>query len=377
MEHRKCYNNSSKVAGIKPKTFPFLYCSIFSITLLLCLPVTHANAGTTLQVSPRSNLIPPPQHVSKSDGLIRDQKIRSKEGIELETLKASSGGVSLKKIQKAKRAVRRKQILTMFLLRIGFILLSPISIFTTVLCLAMTLVFLTLRILTLNLTNRDTFQIAYILFRSNFSFFLACVTGFINPIFAIFGLVASSLVTGVEIMEPILRIKYRRELKRLRHLHKLITDPVLMETMGMLMKSAQSINLTHASIHQSRPKVISSPFSSMKSKVVNQSMSREKSKELVDLFLQSSAVQNISQQIQSKGTHSRFSPRIQQWGKEQYQSLRRSGLLEEAANQAVEKLSKELESIMGFLPYLEAIEKVRKKKEEDLNKHEKARNKKK
>lgn len=59
-------------------------------------------------------------------------------------------------------------------------------------------------------------------------------------------------------------------------------------------------------------------------------------------------------------------PAVWKWTQQQYTSLKESGLLEAAAKQAIQALHGELEAAAEFLPYLNAIEKVRQEQQERL-----------
>ena len=59
-------------------------------------------------------------------------------------------------------------------------------------------------------------------------------------------------------------------------------------------------------------------------------------------------------------------PAVWKWTQQQYASLKESGLLESAAKQAIQALHGELEAAAEFLPYLNAIERVRREQQERL-----------
>ena len=61
-------------------------------------------------------------------------------------------------------------------------------------------------------------------------------------------------------------------------------------------------------------------------------------------------------------------PALWQWSQQQYVTLKESGILEAAAKQALQALQGELESAAEFLPYLNAIEQVRREQVERLAK---------
>lgn len=325
------------------------------------VPATPAAPATSI----KSNLaVYPPQQTSGNPRPIKSDKFTEtiSKNVSSYNKRVKDSLPSIQSIQKQKRRLKRKQFLIIFLLRVAFVVLLPISVVTAAISLAITLLFLGLRILTLNFTNRDTYQISSIVFRSNLSLIVASITGILNPIFATFGVIAAMSASAIEITEPLLRIKYQREIKRLRHLHRLLTDPVLMETMGMLVKGAKSMSAITAA--KSKKDMLS--IANKSSDVL--SMSIESSRDLVDIMIKSSGAQDFVQRVELNGN---IPPQVLLWAQEQYKSLRKSGVLEEAAKLAVGALSKELEGIARFLPYLEAIELVRKKEEDDQKKRQK------
>ena len=83
-----------------------------------------------------------------------------------------------------------------------------------------------------------------------------------------------------------------------------------------------------------------------------------KSTQLVETIMESSGIDDF---IEHK-LHERkkvVSPFMAKWIKDQWRTLRTSGVLEDAAARALQALEKELSSAASFLPYLEAIESVR------------------
>ena len=61
-------------------------------------------------------------------------------------------------------------------------------------------------------------------------------------------------------------------------------------------------------------------------------------------------------------------PAVWRWTRQQYTALKESELLQSAARQAIHALQGELESASEFLPYLDAIEKVRREQQDRLAK---------
>ena len=55
----------------------------------------------------------------------------------------------------------------------------------------------------------------------------ASLTGIFLPVFALFGLIASTTEAACEMVKPIMCIRYQRQVRKLRHLQKILTDPVL------------------------------------------------------------------------------------------------------------------------------------------------------
>jgi len=90
----------------------------------------------------------------------------------------------------------------------------------------------------------------------------------------------------------------------------------------------------------------------------------ETSSQLVEQLVQSSgAVKSVLDDFQQRAPKP-----VWEWTKQQYKALKDSGLLEEAASRAMQALEGELEMASAFLPYLDAIEKVRKQQMDELNK---------
>lgn len=189
----------------------------------------------------------------------------------------------------------------------------------------------------------------------------ASLTGIFLPVFALFGLVASVATAACEIAEPILRIRYQRQLKKLRHLQKILTDPVLMETMEYLLRGAEAVSLATAAQvdkagrHVGKAGAGVSRFALGAGKKTAQQI-QDNSVQLVETMLASPEIQNIRQSIEQK-----MPSRLNEWTRDQWESLRKSGILEDAARAALHALKNELNTAASFLPYLEAIKEVRDK----------------
>jgi len=260
--------------------------------------------------------------------------------------------------QRAK-SIKRKEFLALLGLRVAFVLLFPFAVVGFGLTFGVSILLLALRILTLNFCFRDVSKISFAFMRATVSLLLACVTGIISPLFATFGLLAALSVALLEMAEPILRIRYARQMKKLAHLHKLITDPVLMETMGVVIRgasamSAAAVDVGH-SVQQKAGTKVRRGLGSAKHSVKNSSAATT---ELVENLLNSSGALRAKETIENKLPTS-----VVSWGKDQMDSLRKSGALEVAATRAIEALRKDLSGAAAFMPYLEAIENVRQKQQ--------------
>ena len=147
---------------------------------------------------------------------------------------------------------------------------------------------------------------------------------------------------------------YKRQMKKLAHLHKLITDPVLMETLGVVIRGASVLSSVAVeagqSVQQSTTKKVRKGLLMVKEKQTNNA-----STELVETLIQSSGAIEAQRVLEKK-----LPTPVVSWGKDQWESLRRSGALEAAATRALQALRKDISSASAFLPYLEAIEQVRK-----------------
>ena len=148
-------------------------------------------------------------------------------------------------------------------------------------------------------------------------------------------------------------------MKKLAHLHKLITDPVLMETMGVVIRGASAISAAAVdvghTIQQEAGTKVKRGIKGAKHSVQNSSTATT---ELVENLLNSSGAIKAKETIENK-----LPSPVVSWGKDQMESLRKSGALEAAATRALEALRKDLSGAAAFMPYLEAIENVRQKQQ--------------
>mmetsp|Transcript_1641 Transcript_1641/g.2335 ORF Transcript_1641/g.2335 Transcript_1641/m.2335 type:complete len:389 (+) Transcript_1641:176-1342(+) len=266
-------------------------------------------------------------------------------------------------IKSTTRKMKRTEFRMLLAVRFAFMLILPISTILLVPCVILCLVFTSLRILCFNFLFRDISKIMMALSRATLNLVLASLTGILSPIFAIFGLIAGLSVAAVEMSEPLLRIKYKRELRKLKHLHKLITDPVLLETLGVVMKGAKAISETAVDISSpvidsAKRTVDRETRNIWKSKKVSVRKEVGASHELVETLLQSEGLVNVKESL----VHKLPEP-VSNWGQEQFEALRKSGVLESAVSKVFSALKEDLSGAAEFLPYLEAIEKVRKEQE--------------
>jgi len=254
-------------------------------------------------------------------------------------------------VRVSKRRWKRKEMFALFLLRIGFLINLPFSI----LFLALSLVFWSLtiivRILTLNFVARDLSSIAYALSKALVALTFASLTGIFLPVFAMFGLIASLTGAAIEIAEPILRIRYRRILRKLRHLQKILNDPVLLETIDIMSRGAQAV--TAATSNQ----VQNVSRRAVRAGKLKYDGVQDTSAQLIETLIQSPSAIAWQESVKK-----RLPDSVAIWTRDQVNLLRNSGVLEEAASHALNALSKskELSAAATLLPYIEAISQVQK-----------------
>lgn len=144
------------------------------------------------------------------------------------------------------------------------------------------------------------------------------------------------------------------------------TDPVLVETLQQLLRGAEMVTtMTQrqiaSSADASRRRItdmVSSGYSATAASL------GALSTDLVEqLVMEVSANSEILAEIKSKAP-----PAVWRWAQLQYQSLKQSGLLEAAAKSALQALQGELEAASSFLPYLDAIDKVRREQQQKIAK---------
>ncbi len=144
-------------------------------------------------------------------------------------------------------------------------------------------------------------------------------------------------------------------MKKLAHLHKLITDPVLMETLGVVIRGASVLSSAAVEAGQS---VQQSTTKKVRKGLLMVQEKKNASAELVETLIQSSGAIEAQRVLETK-----LPTPVVSWGKDQWESLRRSGALEAAATRALQALRNDLSGAAAFLPYLEAIEQVRKQQQ--------------
>ena len=141
----------------------------------------------------------------------------------------------------------------------------------------------------------------------------------------------------------------------------MLTDPVLVETLQQLLRGAGAVTaMTQRSL------VNSAKYS--KRQIANMATSGYvAASSLVSTEMVEQLVTEISANSQFLiDLKDKTPPAVWNWTKQQYTSLKESGLLESAAKQAIQALQGELEAAAEFLPYLNAIETVRKEQQERL-----------
>lgn len=257
-------------------------------------------------------------------------------------------------IRKRRKALRRKEIVMLTLARIAFVLGIPLSLIPFVLTATVSLVLFILKMISFGFVGSNLAKISICLLRINISFIMACITGLINPYFAIFGLVAAVGINTVEMTEPILRIRFAKEVRKLKHLHKLISDPVLVETISVIIKQAH-----HASSFVTSK--VESTASKGKRRLTG--FGRAQVKRIEDMDTSASYIvetlidSSVAADFQSK-LEAKLPPAIMKWARLQLSQLRSSGILESAAKQALCSLQEDLSSAKTILPYLEALQEV-------------------
>ena len=127
--------------------------------------------------------------------------------------------------------------------------------------------------------------------------------------------------------EPLLKMRYRREMKKIRHLQKLITDPVLLETLGVLMKNAKRLsNVASTNASNAAQKGFQKAKTGVKTV-------GDTSEALVAALVESGEAARIREMFENRVPES-----VSVWTSDQFDSLRKSGMLEMAANRALDAL---------------------------------------
>ena len=261
------------------------------------------------------------------------------------------------------RRIRRKEFFILFAARIGFLLGVPLSVISLVLTSACCVLLTALRILTLGFVFGNVQKLGVSLFRINGAFLMACLTGIFNPYFAIFGLLAAVGIGVAEMAEPLLRIRYAKEVRRLKHLHKLISDPVLVETLSIVVQRAQTVSSSVVHAGNSGQRRLKGAVHNVRSQhgLTTKRYARavhDSSVQLVDTLLESSTAMDVQHVMQR-----RLPDPVIRWASDQIASLRKSGILEEAAGRAVKALQRDLQQATAIMPYLQALQEVAKKEQ--------------
>ena len=139
------------------------------------------------------------------------------------------------------------------------------------------------------------------------------------------------------------------------------TDPVLVETLQGLLRGASAVTaMTQRSLVNSA-KYSKRQIASMATSGYVAASSLVSTEMVEQLVSEISANSQFLIDLKEKTP-----PAVWKWTQQQYTSLKESGLLEAAAKQAIQALHGELDAAAEFLPYLNAIEKVRKEQQERL-----------
>ena len=140
-----------------------------------------------------------------------------------------------------------------------------------------------------------------------------------------------------------------------------VPDPVLVETLQQLLRGASAVTaMTQRSL-------VSSAKYSQRQLATMATSGYVAASSLVSTEMVEQLVTEISANSQFLVDLKRKTPpAVWKWTQQQYTSLKESGLLEAAAKQAIQALHGELEAAAEFLPYLNAIEKVRREQQERL-----------
>ena len=129
----------------------------------------------------------------------------------------------IQSVNRSTRAWKRKQFWALVALRFGFVLLTPISLVVWILLLAVSVVVHAVWFLTFSLVGGQVRILTSSLAKAGLATVLASLCGILLPVFATFGLVISVLQCGLELTEPLLRMRYQRQLRKIQHLHRLLT----------------------------------------------------------------------------------------------------------------------------------------------------------
>ena len=125
-------------------------------------------------------------------------------------------------VNRATRAWKRKQFWMLVALRFVYLLLAPISVLLWLVALAVSILVHVVYAITFSLVGGQVRIMTNAIAKAGLALLLASITGILLPVFASFGLVISVLQCGLELTEPLLRIKYQRQLRKIKHLHKLL-----------------------------------------------------------------------------------------------------------------------------------------------------------
>ena len=138
------------------------------------------------------------------------------------------------------------------------------------------------------------------------------------------------------------------------HLNKLIHDPVLLDTLNMVMRGAAAVSA--AAGETTKKGIEGTKKQTRKAGKYLQNKGEEASRDIVNALVTSGGVVAFGESLKRT-----LPPSVSLWGSEQFEALRKSGALEQAAGRVLNSLREDLVGAQSFLPYLEAIDGVRKR----------------
>lgn len=258
----------------------------------------------------------------------------------------NSNSSPLGKIRHIRRQKRRVQIAA----RLSLLIASPFLVLAFLLSSVVSVLLSTLNVLTFTLLFRDhaalSLQISRLFLCSVFAGVIGSV---LSPTFAAFGLLAVIFDAAADIVVPLFRIVYRRQIRKINHLMTLAKDPVLMETLTAISGAAEGMS-----------KKIGETTRGVGRKGARYLSDTEKVIEYMsDRVGESTAVRSIAESLPDS---------VSSWAMQQISSLRSSGTLDAAVTRALSSARQQVGGMERALPYLRAIEKVYQEEEEKTQK---------